>query len=144
MGIQREEVDNSRTPNGLLFLLSSANHLSTKSMMTAPPHFRLLLHGQDGSIPYLTPALMRLIFCSPSSSGKDTTSTIDNDGNDLQPIWKWHRDHLILGVAVKDTCVTAIYCDVKSSSINIKKRKNEQQNDSGDDRSAKKVKSEQK
>ena len=88
---------------------------------------------------------MRLVFCPPNGGEEDTTSTIDNDGNDLQQSWKWHCDHLILGVAVKDTCVTAVYRDIKSDSSNKKKRKNEQRsNDSvGDDRSAKKVKSEQ-
>jgi len=112
--------------------------------MTAPPHFRLLLHGQDGSIPYLTPELMRLMFCPPSGGEKDTTSTNDDDG-DLQQSWKWHREYLILGVAVKDTCVTAVYRDIKSDSSDKKKRKSEQQNGGsvGDNRSAKKVKSEQ-
>ena len=78
---------------------------------------------------------MRLIFCPPNGVD-DTTSTIENDDES----WKWHRDHLILGVAVKDTCITAVYRDIKSGS-DKKKRKNEQQkNDSvGDDRSAKKV-----
>ena len=87
---------------------------------------------------------MQLIFCPPSGVSEDTTSTsIDDDGNDLlQQSWKWHRDHLILGVAVKDTCVTALYRDIKSdSNDNKKKRRNEQRNDVGDDRSAKKVKS---
>jgi len=88
---------------------------------------------------------MRLIFC-PSSGGEDTTSTIENDVDDLQQGWKkWHRDHLILGVAVKDTCVAAVYRDVKPDSYK-KKRKNEQQQNGsvGDNRSAKKVKSDQK
>ena len=86
---------------------------------------------------------MRLIFYPPSG-GEDTTSTSKVDDNDLQQSWKWHQDHLILGVAVKDTCVTAVCRDVKSSSSDKKKRKNEQRNDSlGDDRSVKKVKSEQ-
>ena len=85
---------------------------------------------------------MRLVFCPPNGGGEDTTS---NDDDDLQQSWKWHRDHLILGVAVKDTCVTAVYRDIKSDSSNDKKkRKNEQQNGGvGDDRFAKKVKSEQ-
>lgn len=110
----------------------------------AAPHFRLLLHGQDGSIPYLTPELMRLIFCPSSGVNEDTTSTSNDDGDDLQQSWKWHRKHLILGVAVMDTCVTAVYRDTKSGSSNEKKRKNDQKNVGvGDDRSAKKVKSEQ-
>ena len=83
---------------------------------------------------------MRLIFCPPSGDSEDTTSTIEDFDGDLHQSWKWHRDHLILGVAVKDTCVTAVYRDVKPSS---KKRKNEQRNDGVGDRSAKKVKSEQ-
>ena len=86
---------------------------------------------------------MRLIFYPPSG-GEDTSSSIESDGNDLQLNWKWHRDHLILGVAVKDTCVTAVYRDIKTSSSNSKKRKNEQQNGGSDlDRFAKKVKSDQ-
>jgi len=84
---------------------------------------------------------MRLIFCPPSGGEKDT-STIENDDDVQQQSWKWHREHLILGVAVEDTCVTAVYRDVKSNSSDKKKRKKEQRNDSaGDDRSTKKVKS---
>ena len=88
---------------------------------------------------------MRLIFCPPGGDvEEDITSTSKDDGNELQLSWKWHRDHLILGVAVKNTCVTAVYRDIKSDSSNKKKRKNEQQNGGvGDDRFAKKVKSEQ-
>ena len=106
-----------------------------------PSHFRLLLHGQDGSIPYLTPELIRLIFYPPGGV-EDTTSTSKVDDDELQQSLKWHHDHLILGVAVKDTCITAVYRDIKSSS---NKRKNEQQQNGsvGDNRSAKKVKSEQ-
>jgi len=85
---------------------------------------------------------MRLIFCPPIGGGEDTTSTIEND-DDVQQSWKWHRDHLILGVAVKDTCVTAVYRDIKSSSSEKKRKNEQQQNDSvGTDRVAKKVKSE--
>jgi len=86
---------------------------------------------------------MRLIFCPPSGGEKDATSTIENDDDVQQQSWKWHRDHLILGVAVKDTCVTAVYRDAKSGTSD-KKRKSEQQKNGGvgDDRSAKKVKSE--
>jgi len=114
-------------------------------MTAAAPHFRLLLHGQDGSIPYLKPELMRLIFCPPSGGGKDTTSNDGDDNDDLQQSWKWQPlDHLIVGVAVKDTCVTAVYRDVKPSSGDNKKRKNEQNGGSvGDNKSAKRVKSEQ-
>ena len=85
---------------------------------------------------------MRLVFCPPNGGGEDTTS---NDDVIYNKVGSGNRDHLILGVAVKDTCVTAVYRDIKSDSSNDKKkRKNEQQNGGvGDDRFAKKVKSEQ-
>jgi len=108
-----------------------------------PPHFRLLLHGQDGSIPYLTPELMRLIFFPPGGDGEEDTTATSKVDDDLQQSWKW-RDHLILGVAVKDTCVTAVYRDIKSSSNSDKKKRKKEQNNGGVDRSAKKVKSQQK
>ena len=76
----------------------------------APPRshlFRLLLHGQDGCIPYLTPELMRLVFCPVDSDCDGSDSSSDD--------WKWRRQHFILGVAVRDTCVTAIYRDHDSS-----------------------------
>ena len=80
------------------------------------PKFRLLLHGQDGSLPYLTPELIRLIFPSATTPSNNEGSTIDNTGvtsNDAHDYSNRHDDdlkeHLILGVAVKDTCVTPLY-----------------------------------
>ncbi|KAL7534561.1 hypothetical protein ACHAWF_004871 [Thalassiosira exigua] len=99
-----------------------------------PPRFRLLLHGQDGSIPYLTPELTRLVFCpegSFSGEGDDPADSVED--------WKWRRRHFVLGVAVKDTCVTAVYRDASATS------KRKRKADGGGNRSvrpAKKVKTE--
>ena len=87
--------------------------------------FRLLLHGRDGCIPYLTPELMRLVFCPAVVDGNcdvvgDGPSSSDDDDD-----WKWLRRHFILGVAAKDTCVTAMYRDRDSS----KKKRNDDDDD---------------
>jgi hypothetical protein len=71
--------------------------------------FRLLLHGRDGCIPYLTPELTRLVFCPADDDSSDNGD--DCPSND----WRWRREHFILGVAAKDTCVAAIYRDRGSS-----------------------------
>lgn len=76
---------------------------------TTVPRFRLLVHGQDGSIPYLTPELLRLMF-SPEE-------TADNQ---LCEDGKLHREHIILGLAVKDTCITP---DYQETLLAKKKRK---------------------
>ena len=75
------------------------------------PRFRLLVHGQDGSIPYLTPELLRLIFYPETEETND--QKIVEDG-------KLHREHMILGLAVKDTCITPDYQETKTRK---KKRK---------------------
>jgi queuine/archaeosine tRNA-ribosyltransferase len=72
------------------------------------PRFRLLIHGQDGSIPYLTPELIRLMFFP-----EETDDHQLEDG-------KLHREHIILGLAVKDTCVTPDYQETLTTK---KKRK---------------------
>ena len=52
---------------------------------------------------------MRLVFCPVDGD-------CDGNGSDgSSDDWKWRRQHFILGVAVKDTCVTAIYRDHDSS-----------------------------
>ncbi|KAL3803837.1 hypothetical protein HJC23_003999 [Cyclotella cryptica] len=80
----------------------------------APPPFRLLLHSRDGCIPHLTPRLIRLIF-----------SQDDEDSSKEE--WQWYRSHVILGVAVKDTCVTPLYSNKRkredSKSDGMKKIK---------------------
>mmetsp|Transcript_24230 Transcript_24230/g.52267 ORF Transcript_24230/g.52267 Transcript_24230/m.52267 type:complete len:668 (-) Transcript_24230:95-2098(-) len=110
---------------------------SSSSSSTTTPHFRLLLHGQDGSIPYLTPALTRLFFCPNEDDCTDNaTSTSSSDD------WKWRRQHFILGVAVKDTCVTAVYREA-SSKKKKKKRKKNDQDGGGGDMTAKRAKNKQ-
>ena len=85
------------------------------------PKFRLLLHGHDGSVPYLTPELMRLVFCPNANDGtRSADSSPDSDDDD----WKWRRQHFILGVAVKDTCVTAVYREASSVKTTKKRKKN--------------------
>ncbi|KAL7494320.1 hypothetical protein ACHAWT_003049 [Skeletonema menzelii] len=76
---------------------------------TATPRFRLLVHGQDGSIPYLTPELLRLMFFPEETA--DNESLEDGELN---------REHIILGLAVKDTCISPDYQHTLSSK---KKRK---------------------
>ena len=91
-----------------------------RSADATPPRkhvFRLLLHGRDGCIPYLTPELMRLVFCPGGGS---------SDEGD----WRWRRRHFILGVAAKDTCVTAMYRDRDSSK---KKRDDDDDDFAGKD-----------
>jgi queuine/archaeosine tRNA-ribosyltransferase len=78
-----------------------------KESSTAP-RFRLLIHGQDGSIPYLTPELIQLMFFP-----EETDDHLLEDG-------KLHREHIILGLAVKDTCVAPDYQETPSKN---KKRK---------------------
>jgi len=80
-----------------------------KDSATAP-RFRLLVHGQDGSIPYLTPELLRLMFFP---EGTTADNRLLEDG-------QLHREHMILGLAVKDTCITPDYQETLSSK---KKRK---------------------
>ena len=92
--------------------------------VVVPPHYRLLLHGKDGCIPYLTPELLRLLFCPPDDDDcKDSPNENENNNDD----WKWRRQHFILGVAVKDTCISALYRTVQAPPSGTKaKRKKEQ------------------
>ena len=98
------------------------HHCSSMTSITTPPHFRLLLHGQDGAIPYLTPELMRLVFCPPDETDCKSADG-SGDSEEEKQVWKYHRQHFILGVAVKDTCITAVYRDANSKDN--KKRKND-------------------
>ena len=70
-------------------------------------------------MPHLTPELLRLAFCPTANDGGDD-GDVDVDGGSS---WKWHRDHLILGVAARDTCVAAVYGD-GGKKTKLKKRKN--------------------
>jgi|UniRef100_A0A7S2U6Z2 tRNA-guanine family transglycosylase len=63
---------------------------------------RLLLHGEDGCFPLLTPFLLRTYFCS------------------TDPLV---ARHLVLGVAVRDSCVAAMYRDDEKHAAEKKKRK---------------------
>jgi hypothetical protein len=60
------------------------------------PSFRLLLHSSDGCVPHLTPSLLDQIFCADATDPSNTE-------------WTWYRDHLILGLAATDTCITPVY-----------------------------------
>lgn len=94
--------------------------------MSVPPapRVRLLIHAQDGCLPYLTPQLLDLLF-SPSQGGGEIGSgdgeasdKLDNDED-----WKWRRAHLLLGVAVKDTCIVPMFQESKMKSTAASKRK---------------------
>jgi queuine tRNA-ribosyltransferase subunit QTRTD1 len=67
---------------------------------------KLILHCENGSPPYLTPAL--LASCFPSTS-------------------RAVQDHLIFGIAVRDSCVTPVYEPKGRKS----KKKTKQTNNSG-------------
>ena len=95
--------------------------------VVVPPHYRLLLHGKDGCIPYLTPELLRLLFCPPVDDNcKDSSNENNNENNNNDDWkWKWRRQHFILGVAVKDTCISALYRTVQAppSVTNMKSKR---------------------
>ncbi|KAL9182402.1 hypothetical protein ACHAXT_013054 [Thalassiosira profunda] len=101
-------------------------------MAPSAPRFRLLLHGRDGAVPYLTPELLRLFFC-PEEGSSDGG---EGEGGDD---WEWRRRHFILGVAVKDTCVTPLYREKPPPK---RKRKDKGGGD-GSDRPEKRGKKEQ-
>ena len=61
---------------------------TTASSLSNNSNVEFLLHAEDGSFPYLTEYLIRTYF---------------NPRDDLV------KNHLIVGIAVKDTCVTAEY-----------------------------------
>jgi len=82
---------------------------------------------------------MRQVFCPNDNK----------EGEEDDCCWKWHREHFILGVAVKDTCVTAVYREA-SSATSLKKKKKKRKNNNqvgrsagGDDRPEKRAKKEQ-
>ena len=108
--------------------------------MTCPLPFRLLLHGKDGSIPYLTPELTRLMFCPEvECNGNGSDDDDDNDNEGSSDDWRWRREHFILGVAAKDTCVTAVYRTV--TTPRKRKADDSEGNDGGHD-STKRAKTE--
>ncbi|KAL7456319.1 hypothetical protein ACHAWC_007832 [Mediolabrus comicus] len=78
-----------------------------KNSSSTAPRFRLLVHGQDGTIPYLTPELIRLMF-------------FPNEDDHQVDDAKLHREHIILGLAVKDTCITPNYQDKASKKTKRK------------------------
>ncbi len=83
---------------------------------------------------------MRLMFCPKAKcngNGDNEGSSSSSDDDD----WKWRREHFILGVAAKDTCVTALYRE----AIPRKKKMDEKDDDDngGDRRSAKRARKEQ-
>jgi hypothetical protein len=69
------------------------------------PSFRLLLHSRDGCVPHLTPRLLDQIFCADASDPSNTE-------------WTWYRDHLILGLAATDTCITPVYSNKRRRNEN--------------------------
>lgn len=62
---------------------------------------KLILHCENGSPPYLTPAL--LATCLPSTS-------------------RAVQDHLVFGIAVRDSCVTPVYEPKKKKSKKTKQK----------------------
>ena len=67
---------------------------------------KLMIHAEDGSFPHLSEHLLRKYF-----NPKDETI----------------QDHLILGVAVKDTCIQPIYTAKESKQ---KRKRQEREKDS--------------
>ena len=65
---------------------------------------------------------MRLVFC-PENDCKDGNVGLDDDDDNSKQVWRSHRQHFILGIAVKDTCVTAVYRDTKLASLSYNKNK---------------------
>ena len=63
-------------------------HPSTMTTTTEENKVKLILHCENGSPPYLTPSL--LATCFPSTS-------------------RAVADHLVFGIAIRDTCVTPVY-----------------------------------
>ena len=80
---------------------------------SAPNTFKFLVHAEDGSFPFLTNYLLQTYF---------------NPKDDLV------QKHLVVGIAVNDTCVVPLYKD-KTNKNNRKlkrKRSNDNKNDNGD------------
>ncbi|KAL7469399.1 hypothetical protein ACHAXS_009650 [Conticribra weissflogii] len=81
-----------------------------------PQKFSLLIHGHDGNIPYLTPELIRQMF---QRSKEDKTEDCDQTtGGSHVPL----EEFLILGVALKDTCVTPVYRHDDATTSYAKKK----------------------
>ncbi|MDB4430415.1 queuine tRNA-ribosyltransferase family protein [bacterium] len=86
---------------------------------------------------------MRLVFC-PENDCNVGLDDDDVDADNSKHDWRSHSQHFILGIAVKDTCVTAVYRETKSTpSSSNKKRKNGQlQNGESDQSAVKRLKEE--
>jgi len=62
--------------------------------------FKFLMHAEDGSFPYLTEYLLRKYF---------------NPDDEIV------KDHLILGIAIKDTCVQPVYTEKENTKLKRKR-----------------------
>ena len=58
------------------------------------------MHAEDGSFPYLTEYLLRKYF---------------NPDDEIV------KDHLILGIAIKDTCVQPVYTEKENTKLKRKR-----------------------
>ncbi len=69
--------------------------------MAAPPsNFQFLVHAEDGSFPCLTEYLLKTYF---------------NPGDEIV------KNHLLIGVAVKDTCVVPVYKEKQGRNLKRKR-----------------------
>eukprot|EP00956_Cyclotella_meneghiniana_P044286 scaffold311246_cov96-Cyclotella_meneghiniana.AAC.3 len=69
--------------------------MTSPAASTTMPPFRLLLHSRDGCIPHLTPRLVDQIFRQDDESRR-------------------YRDHVVLGIAVRDTCIAPVYSNKRN------------------------------
>ena len=83
---------------------------------------------------------MRLMFCPEVKCNGNNGDNEEGSSSSNDHDWKWRREHFILGVAAKDTCVTAMYRE----AIPKKRKMDENCDDNGGDRcSAKRARKEQ-
>ena len=78
---------------------------------TADSNFQFLVHAEDGSFPFLTEYLLRKYF---------------NPKDEIV------KNHLVVGIAVKDTCVVPVYKEKQNKKLK-RKRSNGNQEGSGNE-----------
>jgi tRNA-guanine family transglycosylase len=84
--------------------------MSTTDIVPANTKFKFLLHAEDGSFPYLSEYLLQNYF---------------NPEDEIV------KNHLILGIAIKDTCIQPVYQDKENKKLKLKrKRKKSEEGDS--------------
>ena len=96
-----------RTGRGILIFFTSSAPLDNESdngHSQSPPSvdakMKLLIHAEDGSFPFLTEYLLQTYF---------------------NPKDEMVKDHLILGIAVKDTCVVPVYKEKENRNLKRKR-----------------------